>query len=100
ANALRTDWRTVLPPEQCSFVLGTEPFVGTRFQTDEQRADMALVAAGVKSSGLLDYVTALYMKAADYIKGTTIPVAFVSTNSITQGEQVGLLWGELFRRGM
>jgi hypothetical protein len=98
-NALRTDWRTVLPPERCGFVLGNPPFVGAKFQTAGQRADMDEVASGVKTAGLLDYVTGWYLKATEYIKGTKIGVAFVSTNSISQGEQVGVLWGEMFRRG-
>lgn len=100
ANALRLDWREVLPPEQCSYVLGNPPFVGGKYQTDEQRADMEHVAGTIPSYGLLDYVAAWYFKATEYIHGTPIPVAFVSTNSITQGEQVGVLWGELFRRGI
>ena len=99
-NALRTDWKEVLAPEKCSYLLGNPPFVGGKYQTDEQRADMAIAARGVKNHGLLDYVTGWYLKAAEYIKGTTIRVAFVSTNSITQGEQVGVLWSELFRRGV
>ena len=100
ANALRLDWNEVLPAEKCSYVLGNPPFVGGNYQSDEQRADMEYVAGKVKNYGLLDFVTAWYFKAADYIRGTPIPVAFVSTNSITQGEQVGVLWGELFRRGI
>jgi hypothetical protein len=86
-NALRLDWKKILPPERCSYVLGNPPFVGGKFQTDEQRFDMALVARDVGSSGLLDYVTGWYFKAADYIQSTHIVVGFVSTNSITQGEQ-------------
>lgn len=100
ANALRTDWRDVLPPERCSYVLGNPPFVGGKYQTDEQREDLVAVAANVKNAGLLDYVTGWYFQAAEYIKGTSISVAFVSTNSITQGEQVGALWNELFCRGV
>lgn len=99
-NALRLDWETLLPPENCSYVMGNPPFVGAKFQTAEQRAEMNLVAGGVKNFGLLDYVTGWYFKAAGYIRGTQIRVAFVSTNSITQGEQVGVLWNELFRRGI
>ncbi|MGB6877225.1 MAG: DNA methyltransferase [Candidatus Acidiferrales bacterium] len=97
-NALLLDWRKVLPPVQCSFILGNPPFVGAKFQTDEQRADMDLVARDVENNGLLDYVTGWYFKAAEYIRGTHIVVGFVSTNSISQGEQVGVLWSVLFRR--
>lgn len=97
-NALRLDWKTVLPPDQCSYVLGNPPFVGGKYQTAEQRADMRLVAHNVDGAGLLDYVAGWYFKAAEYIQGTKIGVAFVSTNSITQGEQVGALWNPLFQR--
>ena len=96
-NALRLDWKKILPPEQCSFVLGNPPFVGAKFQNDEQRAEMDGVAEDVENSGLLDYVTGWYFKAANYIKGTQIVVGFVSTNSISQGEQVGVLWNHLFQ---
>jgi hypothetical protein len=98
ANALRTDWRTVLPPEQCSFVLGNPPFVGKQFMIAEQKADMEVVCGRVKGSGVLDFVTGWYFKAAEYVKGTAIRCAFVSTNSISQGEQPGVLWAELFAR--
>ena len=96
-NALRMDWRELLPPGQCSYVLGNPPFVGAKYQSAEQRADMKLVAGQVRSHGLLDYAAGWYFKAADYICDTRIVVGFVSTNSITQGEQVSVLWGELFR---
>ena len=97
-NALRLDWKKILPPSKCSFVLGNPPFVGGKFQTDKQRADMNLVARDVENSGLLDYVTGWYFKAAEYIQGTRIVVGFVSTNSITQGEQVAPLWPPLLQR--
>jgi hypothetical protein len=97
-NALRMDWNTVLPREQCSYVLGNPPFIGAKFQTDEQRADMDAVAGDVENGGLLDYVCGWYFKAADYITGTRIVVGFVSTNSISQGEQVGVLWNYLFHQ--
>ncbi|MGD0260675.1 MAG: DNA methyltransferase [Verrucomicrobiota bacterium] len=98
ANALRIDWRAVLPPDQCSFVLGNPPFVGKHLMTAEQGADMELVWGDINGTGVLDYVTAWYKRAAEYIHGTRIRVAFVSTNSITQGEQVGALWPPLFQR--
>jgi hypothetical protein len=97
-NALRKDWNEVLPHAQCSFVLGNPPFVGKQFQTVEQKQDMELVCGKVKGAGVLDYVTGWYFKAAEYIHGTRIAVGFVSTNSISQGEQVGILWNELFQR--
>ena len=97
-NALRLDWKEVIPPEKCSYILGNPPFVGAKFQGAEQRNDMAAVAGEVENYGLLDYVTGWYFKAASYIHGTGIVVGFVSTNSITQGEQVGVLWNALFQR--
>lgn len=97
-NALRLDWNDVLPREKCSYVLGNPPFVGKHLMNPEQEGDMALVWGELNGAGFLDYVTAWYRKAAEYIRGTRILVAFVSTNSITQGEQVGILWNELFQR--
>jgi hypothetical protein len=97
-NALRIDWNTFLPKEQCSYILGNPPFVGKQYATAEQKQDMELVCGTVKGSGVLDYVTGWYFKAGEYVQGTTIIVGFVSTNSITQGEQVGILWNALFAR--
>ena len=99
-NALRLNWRYVLNPAECSYILGNPPFVGAKFQNDDQRKDMAAVAGGVNNFGLLDYVTAWYFKAAEFIKDTSTRVGFVSTNSIAQGEQVGVLWNALFAQGM
>ncbi|MGN6644048.1 MAG: DNA methyltransferase, partial [Verrucomicrobiota bacterium] len=100
ANALRKDWKEVLLPEQCSYVLGNPPFVGKQYMTSEQNVDMKSVCGDIKGHGLLDFVTAWYFKAAEFIKGTRILVGFVSTNSITQGEQVGILWNALFQHGL
>lgn len=97
-NALRLDWSDVLPCAQCSYVLGNPPFIGKQYRNPEQQNDMALVWEGIKGTGVLDYVTCWYVKAARYVAGTRIAVAFVSTNSISQGEQVGVLWGYLFQR--
>jgi len=97
-NALRTDWNAVLPREECALVLGNPPFVGAKYQTEDQRADMDAVAGDAENSGLLDYVAGWYFKAAAYIQGTRIVVGFVSTNSVAQGEQVGVLWNFLFQR--
>jgi hypothetical protein len=98
ANALRMDWKQVLPPEKCSYILGNPPFVGKKEQKPEQKGDMDVIWNGVKGAGILDYVTAWYQKAGEYIQGTKIQVAFVSTNSITQGEQVGIFWNEMLSR--
>jgi hypothetical protein len=100
ANALRIDWNEVLPAEQATYLLGNPPFVGAKYQTAHQRADMDVVAQSVPNSGLLDYVTGWYFKALEYAeRNRAIRIAFVSTNSITQGEQVAVLWNEMFRRG-
>lgn len=95
-NALRLDWKKILPSGQCSYVLGNPPFGGKQFGNSEQKLDMQIVCGKVKGGGILDYVAGWYIKAGEYIQGTAIEVAFVSTNSITQGEQVGILWNELF----
>lgn len=99
-NALRHDWTQVIPPDQCSYVFGNPPFIGAKWQSDQQRADMKHVAGKVKSVGLLDYVTGWYFKASEYIQNTRIRCGFVSTNSITQGEQVGVLWPVLLERNI
>lgn len=98
ANALRIDWNDVLPPSDCSYVLGNPPFIGKQHRTTEQDVDMRRVFADVAGSGVLDYVCAWYVKAAAYIQGTPIRCAFVSTNSISQGEQPAILWGVLYSR--
>jgi hypothetical protein len=97
-NALRLDWKTILPSSRCSYILGNPPFVGQSFQTEEQKADQHLVLSKIQARGVLDYVCNWYVKAAEYIRGTHIIVGLVSTNSITQGEQAGILWNELFGR--
>ena len=80
------------------YILGNPPFVGKKEQNPEQKSDMELIWAGVKGAGVLDYVTCWYFKAAQYIQNSNIRVAFVSTNSISQGEQVGILWSLLFNK--
>jgi hypothetical protein len=96
-NALRLDWKMVLHPDQCSYVLGNPPFVGKKARDKEQVLDMNEVFGELKGAGNLDYVTCWYQKAAEYIQGTGICVGFVSTNSIAQGEQPGILWPYLFQ---
>lgn len=97
-NALHINWDSILPKEQLSYIIGNPPFVGKQHQDDEQKADMRLIFAGVTGAGVLDYVTAWYVKAAQFVQNLNIKVAFVSTNSISQGEQVGILWNELFNK--
>ena len=97
-DALETDWAEVLAPEDCSFVFGNPPFVGAKFQTPEQRAQVRRIAALGKTGGTLDYVTAWFITAGDYIRASKTRIGFVATNSITQGEQVAQLWPVLFDR--
>ncbi len=97
-DALEIDWSDLLPPGECSFVLGNPPFVGAKYQTSEQRAQVRGVAALGKSGGTLDYVAAWFIKAGKYVQGGDARVGFVATNSITQGEQVAQLWPVLFGR--
>lgn len=95
-NSLRIKWEDLVSPNELSYILGNPPFYGKQLQTKEQKEDLDIVFNGVKGAGVMDYVSAWYIKAARYIKETEIAVGFVSTNSITQGEQVGILWNELF----
>ena len=97
-DALETVWADVLPSEDCSFVFGNPPFVGAKFQTEDQRAQVRRIAALGKSGGTLDYVAAWFIKAGGYVKGGNARIGFVATNSITQGEQVAQLWPVLFER--
>jgi hypothetical protein len=99
-NALRLDWETIVPKERLSYVLGNPPFVGKKEQNSKQKAELLSVLSGVEGAGALDYVTGWYVKAAHLIVSSTIRCAFVSTNSITQGEQPGLLWPFLWSRGI
>ncbi|OGI97032.1 methylase [Candidatus Nomurabacteria bacterium RIFCSPLOWO2_01_FULL_43_15] len=92
ADALSFDWHDFIPKEKLSFILGNPPFSGARLMSDEQKEGIIKAFDGMKGAGNLDFVTAWYAKAAKYIQGTKIKVGFVSTNSISQGEQVGLLW--------
>ncbi len=97
-DALETDWASLLPPEECSFVFGNPPFVGAKFQSAEQREQVRRIASLGRSGGTLDYVTAWLIKAGEYVQTSNARIGFVSTNSITQGEQVAQLWPILFER--
>jgi hypothetical protein len=122
-NALTLDWNDVLPAEHASYVFGNPPFVGAKFMDDVQREEARRVFAGIAGGGLLDLVAAWYVKAARYMTtppglplsgeeartpsltregrgGLAVRCAFVSTNSITQGEQVGVLWSWLLAQGI
>ena len=99
-DALETDWSRLLPPQDCSFVLGNPPFIGQSYQSREQREQMRrLTNPRGKTGSPLDYVVAWFLKAAAYVTGAT-RIGFVATNSLTQGEQVALLWPRLFASGL
>ncbi|MFN6213541.1 DNA methyltransferase, partial [Microcystis sp.] len=97
-NALRIDWEELISKEKLNFILGNPPFVGKQLQNADQKADMNHVLGDIKGAGVLDYVTAWYIKAAEFIQNSLIRCALVSTNSISQGEQVGVLWQELYQK--
>lgn len=99
-NALRLDWNEVIPARELSYIMGNPPFVGARWMSKEQKMDMEVVFRGIKDYGNLDFVTAWYKKASDYISNSGIRVAFVSTNTITQGEQPAIFWKPLFDSGI
>jgi hypothetical protein len=104
-NALRIDWQSLIDPMpwekeeiKYDYILGNPPFVGAKVMNDSQRSDMSYVTGNIQSSGLLDYVTAWYVIAHNYISNhNKTEVAFVSTNSITQGEQVSVLWPSILK---
>jgi hypothetical protein len=114
-NALRIDWNEVLGSElrlqpreftpegvtlnENLYILGNPPFIGKQFRNEQQNADMDFVCSDVRNYRLLDYVSAWYIKATKFIENTKIKVAFVSTNSISQGEQVSVLWKYLLDKG-
>jgi hypothetical protein len=101
ANALTEKWETVLAPSEASFILGNPPFAGKKEQSLSQKVEMARVWQNVSGAGVLDYVTAWYWLAVRYLMANpAVRVAFVSTNSITQGEQVAALWGPLLGAGV
>ena len=99
-NALHADWGSLVPGRSFSYVMGNPPFIGAKFMTSAQRADVNVVFAGIRNAGLLDFVAAWYVKAAQLLLGGDTRCAFVSTNSICQGEQVGVLWGWMLEQGM
>ncbi len=115
-NALRIDWQSLLTQnEKYNYIFGNPPFIGKSLQNAEQKKDMEAIFQDVNGAGVLDYVAAWYLKAAEYLKATShhfkhdglftiesiasfVRCAFVSTNSIAQGEQVSILWGELYNK--
>ena len=94
-NALRIEWNEIIHSSNLNYILGNPPFIGARYMTSDQKSDLTDLFQITKGAGNLDYVTAWYVKAAQYIDDSNIKVAFVSTNSISQGEQAALLWKEI-----
>lgn len=102
-NALRLDWEAVVPKSKLNYIMGNPPFVGYSLQSAEQKADILAIYVDekgkpYKTAGRIDYVSGWYFKAAQIVEHTLIKVAFVSTNSITQGEQVSSVWKPLYDR--
>lgn len=97
-NALQIDWKTIVPKNELAYIIGNPPFVGFHLMSQNQKQDILEVFKNEKDVGVLDYVTAWYVKAAEYIQNTEIKVAFVSTNSIVQGEQTSILWGLMLNK--
>lgn len=99
-NALHVDWESVVPKDELNYILGNPPFVGARIMSNLQKSDLLSIFGNIKSVGDLDYVGCWYKKAADFMQGTNIHAALVSTNSITQGAQVSILWKALAQMGI
>ena len=102
-NALRVDWESVVPKEKLNYIMGNPPFVGYSLQTTEQKQDILSIyidekGKPYKTAGKIDYVSGWYFKASQLMQNTTVRTAFVSTNSITQGEQVAGVWKPLYER--
>lgn len=100
ANALQIDWNDVVTVEKLDYIIGNPPFIGTTYQTQEQKEDLRSVFPKEKKLGNLDYVAAWFFRTAQYIKSTKVRAAFVSSNSICQGEQVSTLWLSIFKLGI
>jgi hypothetical protein len=98
-NACRIDWETVCPKNENDeiYILGNPPYLGARMQTKEHKADMAIVFGRIDGANSLDYIACWFFKAAQYIRGVNAQFAFVSTNSLCQGEQVALLWPHVLK---
>lgn len=101
-NACRVDWEVVCPKEKDDeiYILGNPPYLGSSMQSNIQKDDLALVCRGFSNYKNLDYIAVWFIKAANFIASFNAKVAFVSTNSITQGEQVALLWPYIFNKNL
>ena len=94
-NSLQINWEDVVAKDELSYIVGNPPFYGQAMQTTQQKNDMQLIFDKVKGAGILDYVSAWFLKASKYMQDSSVETAFVSTNSISQGEQVSVLWNEI-----
>lgn len=99
-NALKIDWNDVISNKRLNYIMGNPPFLGARVMNKGQKEELMKLFAETKNAGNLDYVCCWYKKSMDYIKGTSIRCALVSTNSVSQGEQVAILWKSLFEQGL
>lgn len=99
-NALRLDWENVVDKSKLNYIMGNPPFIGGMMMTKDQKTEMEYVLGNIKGVGEMDYVAAWYYKATDLIQNSNISVAFVSTNSICQGQQAVTLWKPLFEKGI
>ena len=97
-DALETEWEEVISKDELSFILGNPPFIGSKIMSQNQRNQIVKQFDNTDGSGVLDYVSGWYIKSAKYIQDTKIKVAFVSTNSIVQGEQTSILWGQMLNK--
>lgn len=101
-NACRIDWNTVCPhtPEEEVYIMGNPPYLGARLQDDNQKEDGNIALSKIKGHNELDYIAIWFWKGANYITGSNAKLAFVSTNSISQGEQVSILWKPIMDLGI
>lgn len=100
-NALKMNWSNIIKPYELNYIMGNPPFIGAMYSTKQQKEELKQVfGKTIKKPGEIDYVSGWYKKAADYMKETTIKAAFVSTNSISQGQQVSLIWPPMIAEGL
>lgn len=99
-NSLRIDWNDVLQNTECNYIMGNPPFVGARLMSEAQKEDINNIFKGIKNAGNIDYVACWHLKASEYMKGTLIETALVSTNSICQGEQPAIIWKSIMAQGI
>lgn len=99
-NALKVNWNEIIPREKLTYIVGNPPFISKKNRDKQQNLDMQAICKEVTNYGLLDYVCCWYIKTVEFIKNTNIKVAFISTNSIVQGEQVSVLWKYLLKKNI